>query len=1088
MHRRLATISTTLAIVGAFFLSGAPVRAAFGDVLAQFDASTTAGVPACSVGTGIAFDGNSLLLSCWRSNVLHKVDPVTHSSDGTLTLPGISDVGAMAYDGGRNGLWVCSNGSSVRLFDATTGAIDTSVTPFNVAGCLDGLAYDGEDDTIWTSPDAHGTTYQYALDGSPLGADPNGMCNSGIAVGGERLYLADNCANKLWQVDKDFGSQTLLSTFTRRMEDLECDELTFAPKAAIWAQDAYDRILTAYEIPAGSCDHGGSAASCELIGVAITRPLVGHQYDNDIDVGLVGGTNAVVSGSPLTIEATTTSVPNTASVEFMVDGVSVGIDTTSPYQAIVPGSLALGSHILKARVTHATDPTCRSSATVGINVECTYIALSIDRPTSGRVYDQDIDIGARPGSATVLNGDLTATAGTTRPDLLAGIDFELLGIGPVVTDPVAPYSGTLDLSAAPPGTTQMLEVRARYLDPACTVSRQIPIVIADPDAAAVSKAVHITKNVPVEPVITAGGTSAHDGTDSYVMRDVPATGPLDRLTVIDDRASASSEPVMAEASSKLEHVSLAGGAVTIDTLYTRSRVSHGSGLTTNASFAGSYLANVVINGTQVLIDEPNTKIQVPGLGHVTFLETLESSDYGQRALTVNAVHAFIDTPFKAEVILGSSHSALNLYEPNLIGPANDLIHELDDAGTNSDAPGAPSMGLPIEQGVHTGLLQDEDRVDAFTFDAGQGDRIIATVRASERLNVPVPASAGLVETDVILELYDPAGDLRESSALGSHLPQRVELNADKPYFPEGEKGRWALVVRNASNFDTFYTLTLSVPPNPLLEQEDANIPGDAGNTCGNARGLPAALQPNELDHKGFTGVIRDIDPADYFSFDATQGQLVSVVLKPDVLVDGADLDLDIRGPATPGGVTNCSATPLFSSRLGKKPLPKASPDVVALLPVERTGRYTIGVIRFNAVANYVVDISVTNPNPTQPGNDARTGADASSNCATATVVEMGTYQGRVIDEPSDPADWFKFEVPEGADVTVTVVPSPGSAMNAQVLGGCTTSPLISTAPRLTPAQPWEFRRTNIAAQTLQLGISLGASGGGNYQFTITITP
>jgi hypothetical protein len=40
---------------------------------------------------------------------------------------------------------------------------------------------------------------------------------------------------------------------------MECDNITFASsgKTVMWSQDAYDNILTAYEIPAGSCGFGG---------------------------------------------------------------------------------------------------------------------------------------------------------------------------------------------------------------------------------------------------------------------------------------------------------------------------------------------------------------------------------------------------------------------------------------------------------------------------------------------------------------------------------------------------------------------------------------------------------------------------------------------------------------------------------------------------------------------------------------------------------------------------------------------------------------------------------------------------------------
>ena len=55
-------------VLSAAALTATPAaKAATGDNLATFDATVTAGVPACAVGTGIAFDGTNLFLSCWEA-------------------------------------------------------------------------------------------------------------------------------------------------------------------------------------------------------------------------------------------------------------------------------------------------------------------------------------------------------------------------------------------------------------------------------------------------------------------------------------------------------------------------------------------------------------------------------------------------------------------------------------------------------------------------------------------------------------------------------------------------------------------------------------------------------------------------------------------------------------------------------------------------------------------------------------------------------------------------------------------------------------------------------------------------------------
>jgi hypothetical protein len=251
--------------------------------------------------------------------------------------------------------------------------------------------------------------------------------------------------------------------------------------------------------------------------------------------------------------------------------------------------------------------------------------------------------------------------------------------------------------------------------------------------------------------------------------------------------------------------------------------------------------------------------------------------------------------------------------------------------------------------------------------------------------------------------------------------------------------------------------------------------------------LPSALQPNELDEQIIPGVIRDLDQADHFSFKATIGQIITVTLKPDALIDGADLDLEVRGPTVAGGDTNCSNL-ITVSELGKDPLPKATPDVAAVLPVDVTGTYTFGVTRFNAVANYVVELSVVNPNPTQPDNDARTGTDASESCTDALPVSSGTFQGRVSDVPDDDTDWYAFDVAAGGDVTVSVVPSAASAFDTQLLYQCSSEEVDQQTPVFVSLEPSTWHERNLPAGTYQVRISLGDAGGGNYALTIALAP
>ncbi len=221
---------------------------------------------------GIAFDGTHLIKSCYNSNRLWLLSPLDASLVSTVDVAGVSGIGAMAWDGSRGKLWICNAANDhVELVDMV-GA--TATDKFASQGCFDGLAYDGTDDTIWASADVASSIQHFQIDGTPinsfsLAGKLGGSGNSGIAVGGDNLYLANDGGSQIYQCTKDLATCTLMSTFARRLEDLECDNVTFAPKSAIWSVDAYDHILNAWEIPAGTCTFGGAAG-----GTPTPRPVV----------------------------------------------------------------------------------------------------------------------------------------------------------------------------------------------------------------------------------------------------------------------------------------------------------------------------------------------------------------------------------------------------------------------------------------------------------------------------------------------------------------------------------------------------------------------------------------------------------------------------------------------------------------------------------------------------------------------------------------------------------------------------------------------------------------------------------------------
>ncbi len=249
----LFALAVVLLIAGR---AAAPSEGATGDTLRTLNAQ----VPNCAAtwSTGLAFDGTALIRSCWYSNVLQRIDPVTGAALTPLSLTGISDIASLTWDPTRHKLWACSGGPNVYQIDTATRI---ATLKFQVSSCVDGLAYDATDDTLWAGCDACTSLDHYTITGSLIhhftGVDQKlgGHGRSGIAVQGANLYLSNSGGEKIYKCSKDLASCALVSTFPsmHRIEDLECDDVTFAPKTAIWSQDDFTTTLIAYEATPGAC-------------------------------------------------------------------------------------------------------------------------------------------------------------------------------------------------------------------------------------------------------------------------------------------------------------------------------------------------------------------------------------------------------------------------------------------------------------------------------------------------------------------------------------------------------------------------------------------------------------------------------------------------------------------------------------------------------------------------------------------------------------------------------------------------------------------------------------------------------------------
>ncbi len=267
---RVALLSLILVGLMAPAASAAP-----GDLLATVDLEMPAGTAVAGT-----FDGTYYISAPALGTALYWMTPPAGTGLATLAFskPVVDGSGnpiqmsAVAWDPGRGKLWAAAIGQAIWLIDIS-GANAVGTFQFNPgvggSGLVDGLAYDASDDTLYFSPDVNLNVYHFSLGtgGNPaLGTLMNtvtpknaaGVADgavSGVVVGSDNtLYIGRDGFAEIRRVDKttgDFISQ--FATTAGRVEDLTCDPITYAPKEAILAKDAYNRLYEAFEVEPGTC-------------------------------------------------------------------------------------------------------------------------------------------------------------------------------------------------------------------------------------------------------------------------------------------------------------------------------------------------------------------------------------------------------------------------------------------------------------------------------------------------------------------------------------------------------------------------------------------------------------------------------------------------------------------------------------------------------------------------------------------------------------------------------------------------------------------------------------------------------------------
>jgi len=217
-----------------------------------------------------------------------------------------------------------------------------------------------------------------------------------------------------------------------------------APYTGLW--DSAAALAGNHVVEAKAFDNAGlSAASSVQVSIAPPAPV-------DVTAPVVSvsapANGATVSGTVALTANATDAMSGVARVEFRVDGVLVGTDTSAPFAASWNSATAApGTHVIEAK---AFDNAGLSSAST--------IQVSIAPPAPVDVTAPVVSVSAPANGATVSG---TVGLSATATDDLSGVarvEFRVDGVL-VGTDTSAPFAASWNSATAAPGT-HVIEAKA----------------------------------------------------------------------------------------------------------------------------------------------------------------------------------------------------------------------------------------------------------------------------------------------------------------------------------------------------------------------------------------------------------------------------------------------------------------------------------------------------------------------------------------------------------------------------------------------------------------------------------------------------
>jgi hypothetical protein len=597
-------------------------------------------------------------------------------------------------------------------------------------------------------------------------------------------------------------------TFTATAADANgtVSSVSFYDGATLLGTDVSAPFTQSYTAVAGS--HSITAVATDNDCVSTTSSAVTFtSAANQAPTVTVTAPTTTVAGTVLTFTASASDVDGTVSqVEFFVNNVSVGVDTSTPYSVTYTAVLGSGQAV-KAVATDDLGLTGTSNI-VTMNVLANVPAtVSMTGPSASGIYSSYVNAGAGTLTPMTFTADAADSDGTVTQ-----VEFFVGGVS-VGVDATTPYSVIWNSTSG----TKVVTAKATDSNGAITTSATLTLVINDLlalpyEVVSVSQTCELpTYCVPVAAALT-NPVNDVKGYDVVMNYDATKVVPTGNVTVY----SALVNPALIDVAT-----SFISGELTI-----------------SLSFKGTAPANSEFNGTGNLFCAEFTRLA--GLApfdqsqvSVSFMQESYITGVQQKPVSANNIFSTTQQNYVSNLQYGFDGSAIayNSASPNTYLVTN-IFGSIDGTAiSNPTTPVTPNVAGQfthnLGNGTNVSIQRDINNLNSIQLIVNASDAVIAkSLLINQFTSANAPSVYQMLSMDVNLDGVISSGDLTQMKQRTTlAIPEYQQAwNYNNQGVSNGQASKDWIFVDAARVATAAYQISATFPANNLIGYSKGKVP------------------------------------------------------------------------------------------------------------------------------------------------------------------------------------------------------------------------------------------------------------------------